>query len=76
MKGDDLVDMAVGFSYQVKASPFPMTFSNGLNDRDLGWMKRGIGSDLRVMGRISGQIDTPLTSTSATIMSNFDHLKI
>lgn len=71
VEGDDLVDVAAGFSYEVGSSTLPITCSEGLSKRNLGWVERAMGSDLRVLGQVGGDISIPLSSTSATVMSNF-----
>lgn len=73
-EGDDLLDVAAGFAYEIGKSVYPVTSSSGLAARNLGWTERVMGCDLRLLGQISGNIEAPLSSTSATVMSNFDYL--
>jgi hypothetical protein len=72
----ELMDISYALSYMPSASAHPITTREGLIARKLGSIETLLATDYTKLPQLEWNFEDPYTTTSAMLMSNFNHLKL
>lgn len=73
-EGDDMEDLVELFSYDVVASPLPITTRRGMMARKLAWVDTLLATDYTKMGALTGTTASAHSISTAVLASNYDML--
>lgn len=74
VSGEEAEDLALALTYDISASPAPITSREGVVCRNLGWIERLLATEYSKINRFFGNWEAPETSTAAMFCANFKNI--